>query len=261
MFMSDVEVKPVALDDTVEIIQISRPGCDFYASVINTKSLITFEALEKVLQSEEPASGISPHSDLLEATLTLSHAKNVLITYRSEPHSGICQDALGVLVLSKALLTLGKTVTLVVNEQSKMLFGVCIDYMVEIRALTPVVLPTIVVDSDRSDTSTLDCNVAINKCHRHQHLTLHAQSTSTTATIAVSGSLTATSRNEPQDKAGTPDFVVAAKSYVAGGFALSCGLYVVSTSPYHWRYKNFAINVEKQPPFCVQDFLPLSEQV
>ena len=261
--MSDVEVKPVALDDTVEIIQVSRPGCDFYASVISTKSLISFKALKRILQSEKAASDVPiPDSDLLEATLTLSHAMNVLITYHSEPHSVICQDVLGILVLSRHFLPLEKVSLF--NEQSNLaLFDVCINHMVEIGVLKPTTLPSIVVNSDHMDNSTLDCNNAISKWCEDQHhdsVILHAHSNSTTATIAVSDS-SSTSKNEPNDTAGTPDFIVAAKSYDAGAYALACGLYVVSTSPYHWRYKNFAINVEKQPPFCVQDFLPLSEQV
>ena len=57
------------------------------------------------------------------------------------------------------------------------------------------------------------------------------------------------------------DFVIAAGVSNWGGYAMSLGLYVVSSCQLHWRYRSHGIDAENPPEFHTNQFLPTNEQV
>jgi len=59
MYIADIKLSPTMLDDTVEVVQLSRPTAPYFASVIDRKSLPTFEALELALLDDPGKRGVA----------------------------------------------------------------------------------------------------------------------------------------------------------------------------------------------------------
>ena len=57
------------------------------------------------------------------------------------------------------------------------------------------------------------------------------------------------------------DYLIVAGVSNWGGYAVACGLFVASNSPFHWRYRNHAINADQPPQFDLHKFLPTTDQV
>ena len=310
MFITDIKVSPIKLDDTVEIVQLSRPSASYFASVINQKSLPTFEALEQVLLVDPGKRGVAhlfQKSDLLKATLALSHARSVAVTTGfpacTEFEIKEETDGLpGALAVCQALVTLGKEVSLIVDEGREKLYISCIEHMVEIGALPTGSVAVIpfkeakekMKSAPSSRPPVYDCLVAIERAGRNSHGTYSsmkgkdisqyvepidelfeiAQQNPHIMTIGIGDGGNELGMGKVYDSVVkniplgetiaccvSADFLIAAGVSNWGGYALACGLYVASGSPFHWRYRNHAIDADQPPEFNVHQFLPTAEQV
>ncbi len=254
MFIGDIKREPTSLGDAVKMIKLNKAGCEYFASVINQNSIAVFEGIQRAL-------GIKPinvqvnSSPLLEVTLKLSHANKVVLAYIPK-HS--CQhiDVLGIMVFCQALLILRKGVTLVVKKADKNLFDIAIQHMVE---TFHVDTPTIVTVSQNV---TIEDNIPVFDC---------LLMTSQNCYDAVKGILDIAQKNSHTSVITLNNYhckateiesdIIVTENLVNSAYALAGGLYVASTSPYHWRYKNYSINSHQQPQFSVDDFIPTNDQV
>lgn len=307
MFIADTKVSPLKLDDTVEIVQLSRPTAPYFASVINRKSLPTFEALEQVLLDDPGKRGVAhlfQKSDLLRATLALSHARSVAVTTGfpacTEFEVKEETDGLpGALAICQALTTLGKEVTLVVDDGREELYTSCVEHMVEVGVLQAGSVAVIPFKEAKekmmaSSPPMYDCLVAIERAGRNSRgiyctmkgidisqyvepfdeLFEMAQQNPHVMTIGIGDGGNELGMGKAYDcvikdipLGETIACSVSADSLIAagvsnwGGYALACGLYIASGSPFHWRYRNHAINADQPPQFDVYRFLPTAEQV
>lgn len=206
----------------------------------------------------------------------------------------------GALSICQALLALGKETTLISDGKSQSLYESCVEYGVSIGALKTKI-PVIsfekakeLYESSSKEQPPFDCLVAIERAGRAKdgsYRSMKAVDISqfvdpiddlfvaassdrhiTTICIGDGGNELGMGKVYRQVVNNIPngeriacstvaDFVIAAGVSNWGGYALSAGLYLVSTSPTHWRYKNHGINAEKPPPLSVSDFLPTPEQV
>lgn len=304
MVVTDLVVQPAKLDDTVEIVQLSKPNNVYYASVINHKSLAAFEQLEETLfenkeQGCKCITELTSESNLLKASLALSHARRVAIAIFSQTDHHTHHGLIGILAICKALVTLGKEATLIVsNEEDKKLYDLCIEHMVEIGAFEACAAPTVIVVQETIKNSSIlacDCILAIGRNYLHiAHFSLKSNESSqpfdqmfktayqnpyvtfialmgeesdkrrhgdihTNCDIVKNSSTTTLSSSETAtNTVFQADYTISSD---CGGYALAYGLYIASTSPFHWRYRNYAINAERPPLFCPHDFLPSTEQV
>ena len=310
MFITDVKAESIDLDDEIEIVQLSRPNDAYYASVINQKSLPFFEALEQVLLDDTKEKGIAhlfQKSDLLKAVLTLSHARTVAVTtgfpVRTEVDvMEVTNGPPGALAICQALLTLGKEVTLIIDEWSENLYISCVKHMVDIGAIkggTLAVIPFEKVKEKLQQNSSLsapvyDCLLSINRPGRNRYGTYcsikgedishnvqpvdelfeMAQQNPHITTIGIGDSgnelgmgrvyssvVKNISLGETIASSVSADYLIVAGVSDWGGYAVACGLYVASNSPFHWRYRNHAINADQPPQFDLHKFLPTTDQV
>ena len=312
MFIADDKISPLELDDTVEVVQLSRPTAPYFSSVINRRSLPTFEALELALLDDPGKRGVAhlfQKSDLLKATLALSHSRSVAVTTGfpacTEFEVKEETDGLpGALAVCQALVTLGKEVTLVVDEGREKLYTSCVEHMVEVGALeagSVAVIPfkevkkMMMKDSSPSSSQPVyDCLVAIERAGRNSHGTYctmkgkdisqyvepidelfeMAQQNPHITTIGIGDGGNELGMGKVYDSVVkniplgesiaccvSADFLIAAGVSSWAGYALACGLCVASGSPFHWRYRNHAINADQPPQFDVHRFLPTAEQV
>ena len=311
MFIADIKLSPTMLDDTVEVVQLSRATAPYFASVINRKSLPTFEALELALLDDPGKRGVAhlfQKSDLLKATLALSHSRSVAVTTGfpacTEFEVKEETDGLpGALAVCQALVTLGKEVTLVVDEGREKLYTSCVEHMVEVGALeagSVAVIPfkeakKMMMDSPPSSSRPVyDCLVAIERAGRNSHGTYctmkgkdisqyvepidelfeMAQQNPHITTIGIGDGGNELGMGKVYDSVVkniplgesiaccvSADFLIAAGVSNWAGYALACGLCVASGSPFHWRYRNHAINADQPPQFDVHKFLPTAELV
>ena len=309
--MTDVKVKPKELDDTVEIVTLSCPNDPYFASVINHKSLPIFEELEQALLDDLGQRGIAhlfQKSDLLKASLSLSHATSIAVMTGFP----ICTkldvreetDGLpGAFAICRALATLGKEVSLIVDESSEKLYKLCVEHMTklgvfEAGSLAVVRFETVKEKMEQDDpvssSPAYDCLVAIERAGRNSQgaycsmkgkdVSQHVQPFDelfeiaqrnphiTTICIGDGGNelgmgkvYDSVVKNIPFGEtiacSVSADYVVAAGVSNWGGYAIACGLYVASSSPIHWRYRNHGINAEQPPQFDVHKFLPTAEMV
>ena len=311
MFITDVKVDPKKLDDTVEIITLSRPNDVYFASVINHKSFPIFEELEQILLDDPGQRGVVhlfQKSDLLKASLSLSHATSVAVMtgfpvctkqdVREET------DGLpGAFAICQALATLGKEVSLIVDEGSEKLYKACMEHMVKLGVFEAGSLAVVrfekakermELDDSTSSSPAYDCLVAIERAGRNSlgayssmkgkdmsqyvqpfdELFEIAQRNPHIATICIGDGGNELGMGKVYDSivknipfgetiacSVAADYVIAAGVSNWGGYAIACGLYVASSSPIHWRYRNRSISAEQTPQFDVHKFLPTAEVV
>lgn len=312
MFITDVKAEPKDLDDEIEIIQLSRTNDAYYASVINHNSLPIFEGLEQVLLDDTEEKGIAhlfQKSDLLRAVLALSHARTVAVTtgfpVRTEfDVTEKINGPPGALAVCQALLSLGKDVTLIVDERRENLYISCVKHMVDIGAIksgTLAVIPFEKAKKKLQQNSTLstpvyDCLLSINRPGRNRYGTYcsikgedisryvqpividelfeMAQQNPHITTIGIGDSgnelgmgrvygsvVKKISLGETIACSVSVDYLIVAGVSNWGGYAVACGLYVAANSPFHWRYRNYAVSADQPPQFDLHKFLPTTDQV
>lgn len=313
MFITDVKVEPKILDDSAVIVQLSQPADAYFASVINHKSLAVFEELERLLLDDPGRRGVAhlfQKSDLLKATLSLSHSRSVAITtgYPACTEFDIKEETDGLpgaLAICRALITLCKEVTLVVDEDRESLYRSCVEYAVEIGTLEGDSLAVVsfekakerlqqVDDSCSTSRSAYDCLIAIERAGRNErgtYCTMKGQDISKfvqpvdqlfdmarknphIATIGIGDGGNELGMGKVYDSvvkniplgetiacSVAADYLIAAGVSNWGGYALACGLFVASSSPVHWRYRNGAIDADHPPKVDINKFLPTADQV
>ena len=139
MLISDQLYIPQPLASPPRVIQISRSGTPFFASILNEKTSQLFPKLEQILLEDRSHRGVQhlfQETDLLCATLALSHAKQVaiiigfpcLVEFEVKEET----DGLpGALAICQALQCLGKSVTLIADAGNRALFQSCVDHVVK----------------------------------------------------------------------------------------------------------------------------------
>ena len=158
---------------------LSRPNDVYFASVINHNSLAIFEELEKALldnQERKVVAGLSSHSHLLKVTLTLSHARKVVVAAYSPQKGEICSLS-GTLTVYQALLTLEEEVSLIIDEGDENIYNLCIEHMVENGAFEAGLLPTIILQHEMFEQSypAYDCILVIERADQNHCSTNHSQ--------------------------------------------------------------------------------------
>lgn len=163
---------------------------------------------------------------------------------------------LGVFAVYQALLTLEKQVVLISSDDNRDSLEACVSKMVSMGILTsqiPIV-PLSKVESAGS-TQEFDCLVtfsAVRDASASSHSTLSEASESSKLFVSECRSAF------KLDKVCLP---IATRFSNWGGYALSLGLYLVSSCPLHWRYRNRGISSESPPSFSISQFLPSPENV
>jgi hypothetical protein len=306
MFITDMKPQTAELEDSVDIVELSREGDPYFASVLESKSVGILHDLETSLL-EDPGNRGTIHlyqkSQFIKATLALSHARRVAVTTGFPVHTGFEvaeeTDGLpGALAICQALVVLGKEVVLICDKNNKHLFESCVEHENKEGGLRyPVkVLPCSEAmetwEAANPDMPPWDCLVAIERAGRAKDNTYRTMSAKTVcvdpvddiflkaltnplvSTIAIGdgGNELGMGKvyekvvkhicNGPTIACTTPaDFIIACGVSNWGGYALSLGLFVVSSSPIHWRYRNNSIIKAQDLPFNRDDFIPTLNQV
>ena len=241
---------------------------------------------------------ISPsdqESDLLRATLALSHSSTVAVTTGNPtlPQYEVKEgtDGLpGALALAQALLNLGKTVSLIVDCSNATLFNLVADYAASIGGssiggsvgprVEVVLLESVRERWERGEVC--DCLVAIGRVGRNKSgvylsrdgvdisefvdpidsLFDEALVDRLVTTVAVASSGNEIGGGVRGDEGGCEgvsvvrgDCVVAAGVANWAGHALAAGLYAVSRCPLHWRYRKRGVDAETPPTLEINDFV------
>lgn len=300
MFICDVQPQPKSLPDDIDIVELSREDQPFFASVLNRKSATVLLNFEKSLLDDPGERGVAhlyQKSDLLKATLALSHANRVAIT-TGFPTVVETDGPPGALAICQALVALGKEVVLICEGGKEKLFESCVQHEVKLGGLkSPVeVLPCSKAaemwDGASPDAPPWDCLVAIERAGRGKDglyrtanmvpfsvdpvddIFLKALSNPLVSTVAIGdgGNELGMGKVYEQVVENIPhgdtiacvipaDFLVASGVSNWAGYALSLGLFLVSSDPMHWRYRNHGIDADQVPEWNRNDFLPTLDQV
>lgn len=167
------------MEDVPQVVPLSRDSDPFFGSIVGERAARVFPELEKVILDDPAKRGVANlfvESDLLKATLVLSHASRVAITTGFPCNIDYDQkdetDGLpGALAICQALLTLGKVVTLISDSRNQDLFESCVANAVSTGALktkVPVVPFSKAKELFPGTTSTpaFDCLLAIERAGR-----------------------------------------------------------------------------------------------
>lgn len=305
MFITDVQPQPRPLRGSVEIVELSRQGQPYFASVVESNAVSILYNIEQSILEDRRKRGVVhlyQKLDLLKAALALSHAKRVAITTGFPVHAQQEvkeeTDGLpGALSICQALVALGKDVVLISDSENKHLFESCVEHVKRDGCLNQLVevLPyskaAMIWDEASADTPPWDCLVAIERAGRGKDdkywsmralpvsvepvddLFLRALTNPLVSTVAIGDGGNELGMGKVYDQVveyipnghtiacTTPaDFVISCGVSNWGGYALSLALFVVSSSPVHWRYRNHGIDAA-QPPPLMGDCLPTLDQV
>lgn len=204
----------------------------------------------------------------------------------------------GALSICQSLLALGKEVVLISDSGTQTLFESCVDHMVRegsLKSSVQVIPCSKAMEmwtAASSDAPPWDCLVAIeragwgkDKIHRTMagkplsvdpvdDIFIMALSNPLVSTVAIGDGGNELGMGKVYDQVvkhiplggeianATPaDFAIASGVSNWAGYALSLGLYVVSSSPMHWRYRNHAIDANQPPSLNRDDFIPTADQV
>ena len=180
MFITDMRPQPQPLADNIEIVELSRQGQPYFASVIESNAASILCNIEKSILEDRSKRGVVhlyQQFDLLKAALALSHARRVAITTGFPVHTQ--QDVKeetdglpGALSICQALMALGKDVVLISDKENKRLFESCVEHVKRDGCLRqPVEVLTyskaaIIWEEASADAPPWDCLVAIERAGR-----------------------------------------------------------------------------------------------
>lgn len=302
MFVTDIQPEPKKDICEISVVDLSRPGQPFFASVLEMKSVDVLRKMEKALLDDPGKRGIIhlyQELDLLRAVLSLSHASRVAVTTGFPVHMELKvkeeTDGLpGALSICQALVALDKEAVLIADDGNVTLFESCVSHVISLGGLkSPVeVIPYSRALEMCKDGPPWDCLVAIERAGRARDGTYRtmeatqvsvdpvddifvmAQSNPLVSTISIGdgGNELGMGKVYEQVVKHIPhgatiasetvaDFVVASGVSNWAGYAVSLGLFLVSSSPVHWRYRNHGVDADHTPKFDVNDFIPTMEQV
>ena len=260
MFITDVQPQPKELADDIDVVEISRSQ-PFFASVLEKKSASIIHNIEKSLLEDPGERGAS---QLLKATLALSHASRVAITTSFPAHLP------AILSICQGLVALGKDVALICDSRNKSLFESCVEHEGReggLKSHVKVLSYSEAIEmwgKSSPDAPLWDCIIGIEKQGQSKDtvpvsgephvdsIFLEALSNPLVSTIAIVDS---------GDTITSVDFLIVSGVSSWAGYALALSLYVVSSSPIHWRYRNHGINADQTPQLNRADFLPTISRV
>ena len=180
MFIADAKPEKSSSTESIEIIQLSRPGSPYFASLTGSTTAAIFPHLEQSLLEDPGNRGVAHllvKSDLLKAVLSLSHAKRIAVTTGFPANTDLPEkqetDGIsGALSICQALLTLGKQVSLISDNSNQTIFEKCVEKMVSLGAIKSKV-PVIPFERAKElvlaapkDSPAFDCLVAIERAGR-----------------------------------------------------------------------------------------------
>ena len=255
LFLSDIKYQLKQLKNIPEVVAISNDidGEPFFASIVSLRSLEKVSKLEQMVLSSHETVHSNTNATLLKAVLVVSHASKVAILLRDFVRGEESCSLLGVFAICQALLTLEKQVVLISSDDNRQSLETSVTKMVRMGILTSKI-PICPLSKVESAGSTLesDCLVTFSAV-RDSNTSAHTNP-SESSKLFVSECRNAFKL----DKACLP---IATRFSNWGGYALSLGLYLVSSCPLHWRYKNRGIGAESPPDLSVSQFLPSPENV
>ena len=277
-FASVLESKSVELISKMEKVILEDPGKRGVAHLLQESDL-----LKSVL--------ILSHADRVAVTTGFPVHEDQEV---KEETDGLP----GALSICQALLALGKDVTLLCDSSTYQLYQSCIDHMTSLGALkNPVDVLSFstaseLVKSTERGTPPWDVLLAIEKAGRNKqgsHCTMSGRTVKVepmddifislyshplVSTICIRDGGNELGMGKVYDKVvkhipkgdiiaceTACDYEVAAGVSNWAGFAISLGLYVVSLSPVHWRYRNHAVDADHTPHWPMDCFIPTDEQV
>jgi len=240
-------------------------------------------------------------SDLLKSVLLLSHADKVAVTtgfpVREEEEVKEETDGLpGAISICQALQALNKEVSLLCDDSTVRLYQSCADHMIGLGALKSTIKVLSYSEAlhlvNKSKDPPWDVLVAIERAGRNKHgshcsmtgrtvvvdpmddifITLGSHPLVSTIGIGDGGNelgmgkvYDSVIRHIPNGEViackTSCDFVIAAGVSNWAGLAVALGLYVVSRSPAHWRYRNYALDADSPPDWTLESFVSTDEQV
>ena len=308
VFITDEMYPCKPLQSMPEVLRISRDSAPYFASVLGQRSSQLFPELEQALLDDPGHRGVShlfQESDLLRATLALSHSSHVAITTGFPCHTQYEvkeeTDGLpGALAICQALLCLKKQVTLIADTSNAALFQSCVEHMVSVGGLKcavrvlPLSRARELWEGGSESRPVFDCLLAIERAGRSKdgaYCTMKGRDVSeqvdpvddlfeeaqknrlvTTIAIGDGGNELGMGKVYEAVKQHIPlgeeigcvvgsDFLIVSGVSNWAGYALAAGLYIVSSCPLHWRYRNHGIDAESPPELDISAFLNTSEQV
>ena len=204
----------------------------------------------------------------------------------------------GALSICQALLALDKEVILIADSGTVGLYQSCADHMTELKVLKSAVkvIPyssaVEILQNGRPDSPPWDCLLAIERAGRAKDGSYHTMKAKTVSVepvddlfiMAESNPLISTiSIGDGGNELGmgkvyeqvvkyiphgetiacttATDFVIVAGVSNWAGYAVSLGLYVLSHSPIHWRYRNHAVDTDRIVTYELDNFLPTGDKV
>ena len=239
-------------------------------------------------------------SDLLKAVLSLSHANRVAVTTGFPVHIDLevkeeTDGIPGALSICQALLALKKEVVLLANGQSVKLFESCVD-QANLGSQVKVIACSRAVEmwkAAEASSPPWDCLVAIERAGRGKDghyrtmrgicvsmdpvddIFVMAQTNPRVSTVAIGDGGNELGMGKVYDQVVkhickgneiasvvAVDFLIASGVSNWAGYAVSLGLYLVSSSQVHWRYRNHGLlPANHAPQFDLNNFLPAPMQV
>ena len=277
-FASVLESKSVELISKMEKVVLEDPGQRGVAHLFQESDL-----LKSVL--------VLSHADRVAVTTGFPVCEDQEV---KEETDGLP----GALSICQALLVLGKDVTLLCDSSTYQLYQSCIDHMTSLGALkNPIDVLSYsaaseLVKSTEGGTPPWDVLLAIERAGRNKqgsHCTMSGRTVEVepmddifvslnshplVSTICIGDGGNELGMGKVYDKVvehipkgdiiaceTACDYVVAAGVSNWAGLAISLGLYVVSRSPVHWRYRNHAVDADHTPDWPLDCFIPTDEQV
>ena len=277
-FASVLESKSVELISEMEKVILEDPGKRGVAHLLQESDL-----LKSVL--------VLSHADRVAVTTGFPVCEDQEV---KEETDGLP----GALSICQALLALGKDVTLLCDNSAYQLYQSCIDHMTSLGALKNTVdvlsysTASELVKSAEGGSPPWDVLLAIERAGRNKqgsHCTMSGRTVEVepmddifvslnshplVSTICIGDGGNELGMGKVYDKVvehipkgdiiaceTACDYVVAAGVSNWAGIAISLGLYVVSQSPVHWRYRNHAVDADHTPDWPLDCFIPTDQQV
>ena len=243
---------------------------------------------------------ILEEGDFAKAAIVLSHAQSIAVVTGfpcNAPHKQMEEtDGLpGALAIAQALQALGKTAVIVMEERCRELVESSVAQLVNWGALHSAIkfVPcSQLLEVEYSEQ--FDCLLAIERSGRAADGTCRtakarditslldpvddvfvralANPSVTTLAIGDGGNELGMGKVMEKVKLHVPhgadiacsvasDFLITAGVSNWGGYGLALSLYLLSSCPIHWRYKQHGINAECLPQWKLEQFLPTNQQV
>ena len=243
---------------------------------------------------------ILEEGDIAKAAIALSHAQSIAVVTGfpcNSPHKELEEtDGLpGALAIAQALQAMGKTAVIVMEERCRELVESSVSKLVSWGALCSAIRFVSCSQLLEAECSKqFDCLLAIERSGRAAdgtYRTSNARDISslldhvddvfvralddpsvTTVAIGDGGNELGMGKVMEKVKLHVPrgpdiacsvasDFLITTGVSNWGGYGLALSLYLLSSCPVHWRYKQHGINADCPRQWKLEQFLPTNQQV